>query len=152
MLIEIKNQIESIINLYDINDMIRKIKLIKIIVDNLISENGKNIQNINDNINNNINLLNQKQNCNNFEITAVERFNQNEINNIQNFIVKSFSKYSDYINIGKCIAKDCLNWKKGLWTINVGEKDKFNGCQNSEKSLAYNYGTYKISINYTSKI
>ena len=156
MLIEMKNQIENIINLYDINDIIRKIKLLKIVVDNLISENEKNIQNIKDNINNkinnNINLLNQKQNYNSCELTIVNAFNQSEQNIIINFIVKSFSKYSDYINIAHCIFNDCFNWKKGLWTINVGEKNKFNSMQNSQKSLAYNYGTYKISINYTSNI
>ena len=62
--IELKNQIDNIINLYDINDIKRKIKLTKIIIEKLISENEKNfitLQNIsNDNSmgNNDLNLLN----------------------------------------------------------------------------------------------
>ena len=43
-LIEMKNQIDSIIKLNNIADIIRKIKLIKIILDNLISENEKSLK------------------------------------------------------------------------------------------------------------
>ena len=59
MLIEIKNQIENIIKLNDLNDIIRKTKITKIIVENLIIENEKNIKEIQNILNNNnLNIIN----------------------------------------------------------------------------------------------
>ena len=92
MLIEIKNQIENIIKLNDLNDIIRKTKITKIIVENLIIENEKNIKEIqnilnNNNLNiinndiierNNFKEINQKQNNNNFEIIDVRDFDTNK--------------------------------------------------------------------------
>ena len=88
ILIEMKNQIENIINSNDINNIIRKIKLIKILIENLISENEKNLKNIqslSDNNNNikidemkNINLLKKKKNVNNLETIVVNNFKFSE--------------------------------------------------------------------------
>ena len=92
MLIEIKNQIENIIKLNDLNDIIRKTKITKIIVENLIIENEKNIKEIQNILyNNNLNIINndiieinhfkeinQKQNNKNFEIIDVRDFDTNK--------------------------------------------------------------------------
>ena len=67
ILIEIKNQIEIIVNqnyINDINEIIRKIKLMKIVLDNLITENVKNQKEIENILNNNINLKNNNLNNN----------------------------------------------------------------------------------------
>ena len=64
ILIEIKNQIENIINMNNVNDIIRKIKLMKIILDNLITENEKNQKEIENILNNSIisnNNINNKK-------------------------------------------------------------------------------------------
>jgi len=151
--IELKNQIDNIINLYDINDIKRKIKLTKIIIEKLISENEKNfitLQNIsNDNSmgNNDLNLLNQKQYNNNFELLSVYKFEPSEQNILKNFILKSVSKNDNY-EIAKCIHEDCKNWNEGYWIISVGEKNKFSCTTNSEKGFACKIGTYKIIIDY----
>ena len=150
-----KNQIDNIINLYDINDIKRKIKLTKIIIEKLISENEKNfitLQNIsNDNSmgNNDLNLLNQKQYNNNFELLTVYKFEPSEQNILKNFVLKSVSK-NDNSQISKCIHENCKNWNQGKWVISVGEKNKFNCTTNSEKSFSCKIGTYKIIIIYCS--
>ena len=52
LLIELKNQIENIINSKDINDIFRKIKLIKSVFNDLITENEKNQKEIQNFLNN----------------------------------------------------------------------------------------------------
>ena len=153
MLIEMKNQIANSINLYDINDIIRKIKLLKIILDNIISENEKNIKNIqnmmNDNNINNINLLNKNPKDANIELIYVDNFQPNEQNILKNFVVKSISKHSEYSKIATCIYEDCQNWNNGIWAITVGEKNKFNSTNNTRKDLVFNVANYKIIIDYS---
>ena len=153
MLIEMKNQIDNIINLYDINDIIRKIKFLKIILDNIISEKEKNIKNIqnmmNDNNINNINLLNKNPKDANIELIYVDNFEQNEQNVLENFVVESISKTSDFSQIASYIYDECQNWNKGIWAITVGEKNKFNSTNNTLKALTCNISSYKILINYS---
>ena len=162
ILIELKNQIENIINLHDINEIIRKIKLIKIVINDLIIENEKNqkefknilnnalnIKNNNtNNENNNINKLNQKQKNYNFEIVQSE-FNSSEEKMIKAFVVDSVSKYSDYKEISKSIGNKCNNWKNGIWIISVGEKDKYASMSNCQNWIGGYIDSYKILLFYS---
>ena len=66
-LIEMKNQIDNIIKLNNIAEIIRKIKLIKILLDNLISENEKSLKDIKNDLNN-IDSIKTKDNDYNFQI------------------------------------------------------------------------------------
>ena len=159
ILIEIKNQIENIISLNEVNNIIRKIKLMKIVLDNLITENEKNqkeIENIlnnNANINNNINkinytnTLNIKQNYNNSEI-IYNSFDSNEQKIIESFIDKCNFNTSDYGVISNLIWEQCNDFQKGNWIVAVGEKDKFKITRRKDKSFIKNIGPYKLMICY----
>jgi len=148
-LIEMKNQIDNIINLNDIKDITRKIKLVKIIIDNLISENEKSLKDIQNTINNSGKLKIENNNYN-LEIIASDNFNSDEEKNLRYFIIKSVKKYFNYIDVAKCIYNECKQMKGGKWTVGVGERDKFNMHSFYEKCLASNIGPYKIGIYYNS--
>ena len=162
MVIEIKNQIEIIVNqscVDDVNEIIRKIKLMKIVLDNLITENVKNQKEIENILNNNINLknnnLNNKtkdinnlpQNYQDFHIISND-FEINEQNNLKNIILKSIFNNSDYGGIARSIFEQCIDLKQGYWTVVVGEKDKYKIHRHENNSLAVNIGPLKIVINY----
>ena len=148
-LIEMKNQIDNMINLNNIKDIIRKIKLLKIIIDNLISENEKSLKDIQNTINNSSNLKIENNNYN-LEIISSDNFNSNEEKNLKNFIIKSVKKNLKYNDIAVCIYKECKQMEEGIWTIVIGEIDKFNLHSHCEKCLAGNIGPYKIVILYNS--
>ena len=76
ILTEMKNQIDNIIKLNNISDIIRKIKLIKIILDNLISENAKSLKDIQNSMNN-YNTFKKKDN-DHFELINEYNLQPNE--------------------------------------------------------------------------
>ena len=133
----------------------------KSVFNDLITENEKNqkeIQNfLNKNINiktniinneiNNINNFAPQHNDNNFEETFSNFDSQNK-KFIVDFIVDSI-KYSDFSPIAKNIYEQCNNWKKGIWVVSVGEKNKYKIHLNTDYSLAVNIGPYKVTINYS---
>ena len=143
-LIEIKNQINNIIILNDIHDIIRKIKIVKMIIDNLISENEKSLketQNISSNI----------KKYNNFYFESIKNygFTSNEENKIVNIITNSVKQNSDWTQIVKNIWKECSNFKEGKWTVSIGDRDKLKGHTNEDTYfIAGNIGPYKIIIVY----
>ena len=127
ILIGIKNQIENLINLYDIDKIKSQIKLTKIVIDNLINENKKSLNKIQDllnNINNNtiqnINI-NQKQKYK-LDITKSINLDSNEEENYKNAIFKAILKYSEYVKIAQDIYEN-INLES--CSVIVGEKDKF---------------------------
>ena len=149
-LIEMKNQIDNMINLNNIKDIIRKIKLVKIIIDNLISENEKSLKDIQNTINNSSNLKIEKNNNYNLEIIASDNFDSYEEKNLKNFIINSVKKNLKYNDIALCIYNECKQWEEGIWTVCVGEIDKFYMCCDCEKGLGGNIGPYKIVLYYNS--
>ena len=161
VLIELKNQIENIINLKDINNIIRKIKLIKSVLNDLIIENEKNQKEIQSFLNNNTNtkinnIINEKNNLNEsnqkqnkFEI-GNSSFNSNDTIILNNFIVSSVSKYSDSKKIANSILDSCKNWKNGKWAIYVGEKGKYFNVSYCNNLLGGYVGNTKIVISYFS--
>ena len=148
-LIEMKNQIDNIIQLNNISDIIRKIKLIKIVLDNLISENAKSLKDIQNAINNNDNIK-TKNNDYNFEIIGEYNLESDEKKTLKSYIEKSLKQYSDYMDIAKCIINYCYKMKKGIWSAIVGERDKFKFFSEVEKMIYGNIGPYKIGIVYNS--
>ena len=145
--IEMKEQIDNIIKLNNIADIIRKIKLIKLILDNLISENEKRLKDIKNVINNNDNIKN-KNNDYNFELVGEYNLGTKEKKIFKSYIEKSLKQYSDYMNISKCIGNYCKKTKEGKWSVIVGERDKFNCLGYVEQMISVNIGLYKISIIY----
>ena len=147
-LIEMKDQIDNIIKLNNISDIIRKIKLIKLILDNLISENEKSSIDIHT-INNNNNIKN-KNNDYNFELITEFNLGSKEKNIWKSYIEKSFKQYSDFTDIAKCIYNYCEQKKEGKWSVIVGERDKYNYFGYMEQMICGNIGHNKISIIYDS--
>ena len=155
MLFEIKNQIENIINKFDLNNIIRKMQLMKIKLDNLINENERNQKDIQNILNNSINSsnyinrnkLNQSQKFNNL-IKIYSDFDSKDEKIIENFIYNSISKYSEYKKIAESIYQNVENWKEGIWTINAGEKDKYNNHTNCSYCISYCIANYKIILSY----
>ena len=159
ILIEIKNQIENIISLNEVNNIIRKIKLMKIVLDNLITENEKNQKEIENILNNNANIINNinkinytntlniKQNYNNSEI-IYNSFDSNEQKIIESFIDKCNFNTSDYGVICNLIWEQCNDFQEGKWTVVVGEKNKFIIANREIKALVKNIGPYKLVISY----
>ena len=151
-LIETKNQIENIINLNNNNDIIRKIKLIKIIIDNLITENDKCLKEIKNNINNNESNI-KKNNDYKFKLISNNGFTSNEEKIIANIIVKFVKQNLDYRKIDEYIRDNYIDYKEGNWTIIIGERDKFNAYSYKNiktKTISGNIGPYKIIIIYCS--
>ena len=124
ILIEMKDQIDNIIKLNNISDITRKIKLIKLILDKLISENEKSLKDIQNTINNSNNIKN-KNNDYNFELIAEYNLGSQEKNILKSYIEKSLKQYSDYKDIAKCIHSYCEQKKEGKWSVIVGERDKY---------------------------
>ena len=112
--IEMKEQINNIIKLNNIADIIRKIKLIKLILDNLISENEKILKDIQNAINNSDNIKTNNK-ISNFELIGEHNLSSNERQILKLYIEKSFTQYSDYMDIAKCIHKYCGKKKEGKW-------------------------------------
>jgi len=148
-LIELKNQIDNIIQLNNISDIIRKIKLIKIILDNLISENAKSLKDIQNAINNNDNIK-TKNNDYYFEIISEENLKPDKKEIFKSYIEKSLKQYSDYGNIAECIHSYCDKKKKGKWSVIVGERDKYKFISHVNQMINGNIGPYKISIIFNS--
>ena len=148
-LIELKNQIDNIIQLNNISDIIRKIKLIKIVLDTLISENAKSLKDFQNVINNNDNIK-TKNNDYNFDIIKEENFNPEEKNILKSYIEKSFKQYSDILDIAKSIHNYCYEMKDGKWSVIVGERDKYKFVSYLYQMIGGNIGPYKISIFYNS--
>ena len=146
-LIEMKDQIDNIIKLNNISDITRKIKLIKLILDNLISENEKSLKDI-QNIINNSNSIKNKNNDYNFELIGELNLRSNEKNIFKSYIEKSFKQYSDYIDIAKCILSYCNKKKEGKWSVIVGERDKYKFFSYAEQMIYGNIGPNKITIIY----
>ncbi len=124
------------------------------IVENLIIENEKNIKEIQNILNNNLNIINNNigrkninsLNHNNYEIIDVNNFDPNEQQIIKNIVVKSISQYSNYKDSCKNIYENCSNLEEGTWIIAVGENIKYSICTNVERKLAVNFGNSKIII------
>ena len=148
-LIEMKNQIDNIIELNNISDIIRKIKLIKIVLDNLISENAKSLKDIQNGINNN-NSIKTKINDYNYEIIGECNLESDEKKTLKYYIEKSLKQYSDYSDISKCIYDYCYKMKDGKWSVIAGERDKYKLCGYFDQMIGVNIGPYKISIIYNS--
>ena len=145
-LIEMKNQIDNIIKLNNLSDIIRKIKVIKIILDNLISENEKNLKDIQNDINNNDSSKFRKKDYN-LKILGEFNFDSEEQKILKNYVEKSLEQYSDYMDVAKCIFNYCDKWReKKKWSVIVGEKDKYKLFTDYEQMLGVNIGPYKISI------
>ena len=107
-----KNLIDNISNLKSVNDIMRKIKLVKIILDNLITENTKILEEIQNTMNNNENII-KKNNDYNIEIFGKNGLKSNEENLIKTFIVKAVEQYSDFGDISLNILDKCNNLEKG---------------------------------------
>ena len=146
-IIEMKNQIDNILNLNNIDDILRKIKFIKSVLNNLITEKDKFIKDIQNNINNS-DKRKYENNDTNFEITINNYFDSNEVKTLKTFIFKSIEQYSDFGDIAENISNDCEKWKEGNWAVIIGERDKYRIHNFSSKILAGNLGLYKIVINY----
>ena len=146
-LIEMKNQIDNIINLNDINDIKRKIKFIKSVINDLINNNVNYLKDIQNKINKSDSII-SKNNNHNLEINFSFKFDSNEEKILKTFIFKSLDQYSDYKDIASNIFKNCREWKKGGWAVVVGEKDKFIIHSSFHKSLSGIIGLYKIAIDY----
>jgi hypothetical protein len=138
-IIEMKNQIDNILNLNNIDDILRKIKFIKSVLNNLITEKDKFIKDIQNNINNS---------DTNFEITCNYNLDSNEVKTLKTFIFKSIEQYSDYGVIAENIYNDCQKWKEGKWVVTVGERDKYRIDFDNNKCFGGNLGLYKITIVY----
>jgi hypothetical protein len=146
-IIEMKNQIDNILNLNNIDDILRKIKFIKSVLNNLITEKDKFIRDMQNNINNN-DIRKYENNDNKFEITVSHKLDSNEVKTLKTFIFKSIEQYSDYGDIAKNIYKDCEKWKEGKWAVIVGERDKYRMQSYINKCFYANLGLYKIAIDY----
>jgi hypothetical protein len=146
-IIEMKNQIDNILNFNNIDDILRKIKFIKSVLNNLIIEIDKFIKDIQNNINNS-DKRKYENNDNNLEITLSYNLDSNEEKTLKAFIFKSIEQYSDYGDIAENIYKDCEKWKEGYWSVTVGERDKYIMHSDLNKSLCVNLGLYKIAIDY----
>ena len=153
--IEMKSQIDNIIKLNNIRDMIRKIKLIKILLDNLISENEKSSKDIQNTLNNcdNIKTKNDDYNLklineNNLELIAECNLESYEKKYLEYYIEKSLKLHSDYMDIAKCINNFCSKKKEGKWSVIVGERDKYKFLSYLEQMMIVNIGQYKIAIFY----
>ena len=149
ILIEMKDQIDNIIKLNNINDITRKIKLIKLILDKLISENEKSLIDIQNNINNSNNIKN-KNNDYNFELIGEHKLGSHEKNILKSYIEKSVKQHSDHTDIAECIYSYCDKTKKGKWSVIVGERDKYNIFSYAEQMIYGNIGPNKITIIYNS--
>ena len=145
--IEMKEQLDNIIKLNNITDIMRKIKLIKLIIDNLISENEKKLKDIQNDINNNDNIK-AKNNDYNFELIGEHNLGTKEKKILKSYIEKSFKQYSDYMDIAKCIQNYCEKNKEGKWSVIVGERDKYNFFSYVNQMVVCNLGPNKISIIY----
>ena len=148
-MIELKNQIDNIIQLNNVSDIIRKIKLIKIVLDNLISENAKSLKDIQNGIKNN-NTIKTKNNDYNYEIIGEYNLESDEQKTLKYYIEKSLKQYSDYMDISKCIYNYCDKMKNGKWSIITGERDKYKLFSYFDQLIGVNIGPYKISIIYNS--
>ena len=155
-LVGIKNQMENLINLYDINKIISQIKLTKIIVDNLINENKKNKEKFQNFLNiDNIQINNETQKTNGpdvnkmnpqkFEITISHHLTHVQEVKIKNVFIEAASKYTDHLDIARHIFNQ-LNDDQTKIIVSVGERDKYNTKSNSTKALGGNIGPYKITI------
>ena len=146
-LFEMKNQIDNIINLNDINEIKRKIKLVKIIIDNIINENKNSLNDIQNSLNNS---CQSKINNNvfNFELTFKYQLNSDEENVLKNFVIKSLELYTTYGDIAKCLQNYCMEWQRGKWSVIVGERNKFIIQSVINKSMTCNIGPYKIAMDY----
>ena len=130
-------------------------QLMKIKLDNLINENERNQKDIQNILNNSINSsnyinrnkLNQSQKFNNL-IKIYSDFDSKDEKIIENFIYNSISKYSEYKKIAESIYQNVENWKEGIWTINAGEKDKYNNHTNCSYCISYCIANYKIILSY----
>ena len=61
------------------------------------------------------------------------------------------SQYSNNVDIAKSIRIDCEKWKKGSWSIIVGERDKFRIWNKCDRILIGNIGLYKIAAQLIDK-
>jgi len=159
ILIGIKNQINNLINIYDINQIISQIKLTKIVIDNLINENEKiknKLQSLLNSDNIPINSLTQNLNTLNinqtylttFEITTSYNLNHNQEERLKNIIVEAVSKFPEYNKLAEYIANQLAHKNEVRLIVNVGERNKFNSTGKCSSCLAGNIGPYKITIHY----
>ena len=97
----------------NISDNIRKIKLIKIILDNLISENEKSLKDIENDINNCDFIKNKNDDYN---LKLIDEYNLKFYQNkyLKYYIEKSIKLYSDYMDIAKCIFDFCRKKKQEI--------------------------------------
>ena len=149
IIIEMKSQINNIINLNNINEITRKIKIVKLMLDNLIAENEKCLKEIQNTRNNNENIT--KKNYN-FELAKKHGLNSYEENILKNLIVKSVEQCSSYFDIATSIKNYCEKWKEGIWSVIVGEKDKYIIFSEYNSCIAGYIGPYKIKIDYISSL
>ena len=112
ILIEIINQLNDIINLNNINDIIRKIKNIKLMLDNSFSYNEKYLKIIKNSLSDNKDMIDTINKNNNFEIVNKFGFNIHEEKALKNIIVKSFGHYSVLKIFAKIFLKHVKIGKK----------------------------------------
>ena len=145
ILIEMKNQIDNIIKLNNISDIIKKIKLIKIILDSLISQNEKSLKDIQNDLNNS-DTIETKNNDYNFQIIKEYQMNSETKKYLKYIIEKSYKQCSNYLEIATCIQKYCDNNFTGEWSVIVGDKDKYYSVTHHSQMIGGYIGSYKILI------
>ena len=157
-IIEMNNQIDNIINLNNINDIKRKVKVINLMLNDLRTENDKCLKNIQDTMSNNYISINnnlvkiEKKKKDNMEIIKKGGFDSNEEKIIKDFILKCNEQYSgqDFMEIAENIFYKLSEWKEGRWSIIVGEKNKYQLWSSYTKMMGINIGLYKVGIIYNS--
>ena len=145
ILTQMKNQINSIINSNNINDIIKKIKNIKIMLDNLVFQNEKCFTDAQYIISDNKNMI--KKNYN-FETIKMHGFNSNEEKMLKKIIAKSVEYYSNFKDICLNVAKKTKEWKEGSWFASVGEIDKYCTYGFADSLILGNINSYKIVVLY----
>ena len=148
MLIEMKNQLDNTINLNNINDILRKIKMIKILLDNLIKDNEKSITEINNSIHFAENKANKDKQYN-FEIIKTIGFNAYQEEALSSIIVDSVKQNENYKDIANCIFGYCQFselFDKGKWIISIGERDAYSSYGSSKKFYSCYFQSYKIIL------
>ena len=152
------NQIDNIINLNNINDIKRKVKVINLMLNDLRTENDKCLKNIQDTMSNNYISINnnlvkiEKKKKDNMEIIKKGGFDSNEEKIIKDFILKYNEHYSeqDFMENSANIYNKLSEWKEGTWSVIVGEKNKYKISSSYTKIMGINIGLYKVVIIYNS--
>ena len=66
--------------------------------------------------------------------------------NLKYFIEKSLKKCSDYFEIAEYIGKYCDNNLTGIWSVIVGDRDKYISYTSYSQMVGGYIGIYKILI------